>query len=133
MDDLLAKIPDFEPGPAGFASLRAWLSDVCGLFLEHSAIHAALLDAIVEDADPRITKQGLRAQQRWTTELADRIGAAGATGIDPYLAAVCIYNLIDRATRSTHRGQLVVSFDELVDGMTELVHRSVFGSDEPTV
>ncbi|MGH9287427.1 MAG: TetR/AcrR family transcriptional regulator [Acidimicrobiales bacterium] len=131
MDDLLGKMPDFEPGPAGLATLRAWLSQVCDLFLEHSAIHAALLDAIVEDADPRITKQGLRAQGRWTTALADRITAADAAGIDPYLAAVCIYNLIDRATRSTYRGQLVVSFDELVDGLTELVHRSVFGSDEP--
>ncbi|MGH9193705.1 MAG: TetR/AcrR family transcriptional regulator, partial [Acidimicrobiales bacterium] len=69
MDDLLGKMPEFEPGPAGFATLRAWLSDVCKLFLEHSAIHAALLDAIVEDADPRITKQGLRAQRRWTTAL----------------------------------------------------------------
>lgn len=131
MDDLLGKLPDFEAGPAGFAALRAWLSEVCGLLLEHSAIHAALLDAIVEDADPRITKQGLRAQRRWTTALADRISAAGAADIDPYLAAVCIYNLIDRATRSAHRGQLVVSFDELVDGLTELAHRSVFGSDAP--
>jgi AcrR family transcriptional regulator len=130
MDELLARIPEFEPGPAGFATLRAWLAEVCGLFLEHSAIHAALLDAIVEDADPRITTQGLRAQRRWTTALADRIRAAGATDIDPYLAAVCIYNLIDRATRSKHRGQLVITFDELVDGLTELVHRSVFGSDE---
>jgi AcrR family transcriptional regulator len=132
MDDLLARMPDFEPGPAGFATLRAWLADVCRLFLEHSAIHAALLDAIVEDADARITRQGLRAQGRWTTALADRIAAADA-GIDPYLAAMCIYNLIDRATRSTHRGQLDVSFDELVDGLTELVHRSVFGSEELTV
>jgi AcrR family transcriptional regulator len=132
MDDLIDKMPDIEPGPAGFATLRAWLSEVCSLFLEHSAIHAALLDAIVEDADPRITKEGLRAQRRWTTALADRIETAGAADIDPYLAAVCIYNLVDRATRSTHRGQLVVSFDELVDGLTELVHRSVFGSDTPT-
>jgi AcrR family transcriptional regulator len=131
MDDLLGRIPDFEPGPAGFATLRAWLSQVCHLFLEHAAIHAALLDAIVEDADPRITKQGLRAQSRWTTALADRITAVDAADIDPYLAAVCIYNLVDRATRSSHRGQLVVSFDELVDGLTELVHRSVFGSNEP--
>jgi AcrR family transcriptional regulator len=133
MDDLLARMPDFEPGPAGFATLRAWLADVCRLFLEHSAIHAALLDAIVEDADARITRQGLRAQGRWTTALADRIAAADAADIDPYLAAMCIYNLIDRATRSTHRGQLDVSFDELVDGLTELVHRSVFGSEELTV
>lgn len=131
MDDLLGTMPDFEPGTEGFATLRAWLSQVCDLFLEHSAIHAALLDAIVEDSDPRITKEGLRAQRRWTTALADRITAADADDIDPYLAAVCIYNLIDRATRSTYRGQLVVSFDELVDGLTELVHRSVFGSDNP--
>jgi AcrR family transcriptional regulator len=131
MDELLGGMPDFEPGPTGFTTLRTWLSQVCHLFLEHSAIHAALLDAIVENADPRITKQGLLAQRRWTTALADRITAADASDIDPYLAAVCIYNLIDRATRSTHRGQLVVSHDELVDGLTELVHRSVFGSDEP--
>jgi AcrR family transcriptional regulator len=131
MDDLLARMPDFEPGPAGFAALRAWLAQVCGLFLEHSAIHGALLDAIVEDADPRITKQGLRAQQRWTSAFADRIRTAGAVDVDPDLAAVCIYNLVDRATRSKNRGQLVVSFDELVDGVTELVHRSVFGSDQP--
>ena len=64
--------------------------------------------------------------------MADRISAADAADIDPYLAAVCIYNLIDRATRSTHRGQLVVSFEELVDGLTELVQRSVFGSDAPS-
>jgi AcrR family transcriptional regulator len=132
MDDLLARIPDFEPGPAGFAALRAWLAEVCGFLLEHSAIHAALLDAMIEDADPRITTQGLRAQRRWTTALADRISAAGAIDIDPYMAALCIYNVVDRATRSKHRGQLVITFDELVDGLTELVHRSVFGSDAPS-
>jgi AcrR family transcriptional regulator len=131
MDDLLAKMPEFEAGPTGFATLRAWLSDVCDLLVEHAAIHSALIDAIVEDADARLTKQGLRAQRRWTTALADRIRAADAAEIDPYLAALCIYNLIDRSTRSLHRGQLVVSFDELVDGLTELVHRSVFGSDKP--
>jgi AcrR family transcriptional regulator len=131
MDDLLGKMPDFEPGPAGFATLRAWFAEVCDRFLEHAAINAAVLDAIIEDSDPRISKQGLRAQRRWTTALADRIRAADADDIDPYLAAVCIHNLIERATRSTHRGQLMVSFDELVDGLTELVHRSVFGSDEP--
>lgn len=131
MDDLLGKMPEFHPGPAGFATLRAWISDVCDLFLEHSAIHAALFDALVEDSDPRISKLGLRAQRRWTTALADRIRAADARDIDPYLAAVCIYNLIDRSTRSMNRGQLVVSFDELVDGLTELVQRSVFGSDKP--
>jgi AcrR family transcriptional regulator len=130
MDDLVATLPELQPGAAGFATLRAWISDVCAHFLEHAAIYSALFDAIVEDADTRITKQGLKVQQHWTTALADRIRDAGATDIDPYLAAVCIYNLVDRATRSMHRGQLAVPFDGLVDGLTELVHCSVFGADD---
>jgi AcrR family transcriptional regulator len=127
MDTLVAGVPELRPGPDGVAALRSWVADTCTLFLEHAAIHAALFDAIVEDADARITKQGLRSQKAWTDALALRIGDAGATELDPYLAAVCIYNVVERATRSRHRGQLDVSFDTLVDGITDLVHRSVFG------
>jgi AcrR family transcriptional regulator len=131
-DHLLESIPELQPDAAGFLALRAWLARVCESFLEHAAVRSAILDAIIDDADPRISKVGLRAQHRWTTALADRIRAAGADDIDPYLAALCIDNLIDRATRSIHRGQLLVSLDELVDGVTELVHRSVFGSAQPS-
>jgi AcrR family transcriptional regulator len=131
-DQLLETIPELQPDPAGFMELRVWLARVCDVFLEHAAVRSAILDAIIDDADPRISKVGLRAQQRWTTALADRIRAAGADDIDPYLAALSIDNLIDRATRSIHRGQLLLSFDELVDGAAELIHRSVFGSAEPS-
>ena len=131
-DGLLAELPELTPGPTGFLRLRAWLARVCEMFLDRAAVRAAILDAIIEDADPRLTKAGLRAQRRWVTALADRIRAAVGPGasadIDPYLAALCIDNFIDRTTRSIHRRQLAVTFDELVDGVTELLHRSVFGS-----
>jgi AcrR family transcriptional regulator len=126
-DDLLERMPALRPGPEGREVLREWLDDACGLLLDQAPIRAAVLDALVEDADPRISSRGLRAQRTWTTLLADRIRATGTTDIDPYLAAVCLINVMDNAARSVFRSQLVVSREELVDALTELVHRSVFG------
>ncbi len=127
-DDLLERMPALRPGPEGRETLRAWLDDACGVLLDQAPIRAAVLDALVEDADPRISSRGLRAQRTWTTLLADRIRATGTTDIDPYLAAVCLINVMDNAARSVFRSQLVVSREELVDALTELVHRSVFGT-----
>ena len=42
--------------------------------------------------------------------------------------AALIVNVLDNAARSVFRSQLVVSRDELVDAMTELFHRTVFGT-----
>jgi AcrR family transcriptional regulator len=127
-DALLARMPALEPGPEGWAALRAWLDEVCTLLLDQAPIRWAVLDALIEDADPRISSRGLRAQRYWTTLLADRIRATGTTEVDPYLAAVCLINVMDNAARSVFRSQLVVSRDELVDALTELFHRTVFGT-----
>jgi AcrR family transcriptional regulator len=127
-DQLIGRMPALEPGPDGLASLRAWLGEVCTVLLDQAPIRWAVLDALIEDADPRISSQGLRAQRTWTTLLADRIRATGTTEVDPYLAAVCLINVMDNAARSVFRSQLVVSRDELVDALTELFHRTVFGT-----
>lgn len=127
-DELLARMPPFAPGPDGLATLRAWLDDVCTVLLDQAPIRWAVLDALIEDADPRISNRGLRAQRHWTTLLADRIRATGTTDVDPYLAAICLINVMDNAARSVFRSQLVVSREELVDALTELFHRTVFGA-----
>jgi AcrR family transcriptional regulator len=131
-DHLLEQMPAFEPGPEGCAALHSWLEDVCTVLLDQAPIRWAVLDAMIEDADPRITSRGMRAQRRWTTLFADRIRATGTTEIDPYLAAVCLINVMDNAVRSVFRSQLVVSRDELVDALTELFHRTVFGATAAT-
>ncbi|HKA05279.1 MAG TPA: TetR/AcrR family transcriptional regulator [Acidimicrobiales bacterium] len=128
-DDLLARMPALEPGPEGWDTLHAWMDDVCTVLLDQAPIRWAVLDALIEDADPRISSRGLRAQRNWTTLLADRIRATGTTEIDPYLAAVCLINVMDNAARSVFRSHLVVSRDELVDALTELFHRTVFGTE----
>jgi len=125
--EILFEMPALEPGPDGFQALHEWVKRVCVNYQHDSAIRGAINDALADDADPRIITQALRGVGRWTSFFADRIRATGSTGIDPNLAAVAIYNLLDAANRGVFTGQLVVSLDELAIGLTEFIHRSIFG------
>jgi AcrR family transcriptional regulator len=126
-DEVMERLPALRLGPDGFTELRAWMDEACALLIEQAPIRSAVFDAMLEDTEPRVTRQGLRAHRRWSTLLADRIRAAGASHIDSNLAAVSLINVMDSACRAVGRSQFVVSHDELVDALTELFHRSVFG------
>jgi AcrR family transcriptional regulator len=126
--ELIERMPALRPGPDGRDALRTWVDDACIMLLDQAPVRSAVLDALLEDADPRISTRALRAQRAWTTLLADRIRATGTTDLDPQLAAVCLINVMDNAARSVFRSQLVVSKEELVDGLTELIHGAVFGA-----
>lgn len=125
---IMRDLPPLAPGAEGRAALRAWMDQCCAALLQQAPIRWAVLDALIEDADPRIATRGLRAQRQWTTMIADRIRATGTAELDPHLAAVCLINVIDNATRAVFRSEFVASQPELVDALTELVHRAVFGS-----
>ena len=125
--EILASMPAIEAGPAGLDELSDWVRRVCVNYQEFAAIRGALLDACNEDADPRVATMALRWMAQSTAVFADRIRATRMTGIDPDLAAVCIWNLLDGANRSVSRGELVVSLDELVAALAEFIQRSVLG------
>jgi AcrR family transcriptional regulator len=125
--DVLAAMPTIEAGADGLAALSAWVRAVCVNFQDNAAIRGALLDAFNEAADQRVATMALRWMSRSTAVFADRIRATRTTGLDPDLAAVCIWNLLDGANRSVSRGELVVSLDELVAGLAEFIQRSVLG------
>jgi AcrR family transcriptional regulator len=126
--DVMAAMPAIDAGADGFAAMRTWVAAVCDNFQQHGAIRGAVLDACNEDADPRLATMALRWMARGTAVIADRVRATRTTGIDADLAAVCIWNLIDGANRSVSRGDLVVSLDELVDGLAEFIQRSIHGA-----
>ena len=125
--DILFDMPMLEPGPEGFAALNRWVTRVCVNYQQDGAIRGAINDALADDADERIINQALRGVGRCTAFFADRIRATGSTGIDPNLAAVVIYNLLDSANRGVFTGQLAVTLDELTLGLTEFIHRSILG------
>jgi hypothetical protein len=121
-------MPPLERGPEGFAAIRAWMTRVCAALQRQGAVFQALTEALSDEEDSRAGRAALRDQSRALATWADRIRAAGATGFDPMIAALCIYALVEGSNRSVLRGELLLSGEELVDGLAEFVHRSVFGS-----
>jgi len=121
-------MPPLEPGAAGFSAIREWITGVCAALQRHGAVFQALTEALSDEEDSRAGRAALRDQGRALAAWADRIRAAGASGFDPMIAALCIYALIEGSNRSVLRGELILSEEELVDGLSEYVHRSVFGA-----
>jgi AcrR family transcriptional regulator len=126
--DTLAAIPVLEPGPAGFDSLRAWMVEVCAGFQRHAAVSQTMAEALADEADSTAGRAALRDQRRVLHAFAERVRATGVNGLDPMMAALSIYALIEGANESVQRGELLVSEEELIDGLSEFVHRSVFGA-----
>jgi AcrR family transcriptional regulator len=121
-------MPALEPGAAGFSATREWVTRVCAALQRHGAVFQALTEALSDEEDSRAGQAALRDQSRALSAWADRIRATGTTGFDPMIAALCIYALIEGSNRSVLRGELLLSEEELVNGLAEFVHRSVFGA-----
>ena len=126
----MGSMPPLETGPAGFAAIRAWVTEVCSALQRHGAVFQALTEALSDEEDSRAGRAALRDQGQILAIFAERIRATGTTGFDPMIAALCIYALIEGSNRSVLRGELLLSETELVDGLSEFVHRSVFGAGE---
>jgi AcrR family transcriptional regulator len=132
VDAVLFNPPPFEPGRPGLAVVQAWVRQVCLLFQQHGGILAAVVDAMGDDADPRIAARALENLIRCTGLLAERVRATGSPGIDPDLAAMCMYSLLERANNLVFTGVLHLSVEQLVDGIAEFMQRSVLGVESPS-
>ncbi len=125
----LLAIPRLEPGPGGFAALRDWMVEVCGSFLRHAAVSQTMAEALADETDSEAGRSALHDQRRVLNTFADRVRATGVTGLDPMMAALSIYALVEASTAALARDELLVSQEELINGLTEFVHRSIFGAD----
>lgn len=124
----LMAIPALEPGRHGFAELKQWVTAVCATFRLHAPVFHAMAEALADEESSRGGKTALRDQRRVLTVFEERIRASGTTGVDPAMAALCIYAMIEGTNESVHRGELLVTQEELVTGVTEFIHRSIFGA-----
>ncbi len=125
----LRAMPPLEVGPEGFAAVRAWVAQVCGLFHRDAAVFHAVAEALSDEENSRTGYAALRDQRRVLSTFADRIRATGSTGMDPDMAALTVYAMLEGANESVFRGELLVSEEELHTGVAEFVHRSILGSD----
>jgi AcrR family transcriptional regulator len=128
LEPVLLAMPVLEPTQAGFEAVRAWVGEVCEVFQRHGAVLQALTDQMGDEDDSEAGRAALRSLARTSARMAERIRASGAGGLDPDMAALCVWALIEGANRSVFRGELLVGADDLVTGLSEFVHRSVFGA-----
>ena len=123
----LQAMPALEPGARGLASLDEWLRIVCEKFQLHGALLQAVSEAFNTDPYTAAGTDSLRGMNRSVAAIAERIRATGAGGVDPKVAALAIYAMIEGTNRSLFRGQLLASTDELALSLAEFIQRSIFG------
>lgn len=128
LNSILQEMPPLRPDADGFSSLRDWVASVCGCFRRHAAVSHAVGEALTDEESLRGGKAALREQRRVLARWEGRIRECGATGIDPAMAALAVYAVIEGANESVYRGELLVSEEELVTGISEFIQRAVFGS-----
>ncbi len=63
----LQRMPELEPGPAGFNTVGIWISEVCAAYQRHGALLQALAEALTDEDDSRAGREGLRALSRAVT------------------------------------------------------------------
>jgi AcrR family transcriptional regulator len=130
LEPVLLSMPVLEPTEAGLQAVRAWVRAVCEVFQRHGAVLQALADSMNDEDESEAGRAALASLARTSAHIADRIRASGSSGLDPNIAALCVWALIEGANRSVFRGELLVGTDDLVTGLSEFVHRSVFGAPD---
>jgi AcrR family transcriptional regulator len=128
LEPVLMAMPPLEDSDEGRAALRRWLRQVSGLFVEHGAVLQGLTESMDDDSAPAAGRAALRLLSRSSARIAGRIEAAGPRGLDPEMAALAVWALVEGSTASIFRGELALGLDELADGLAELLLRSLFGA-----
>ncbi len=128
LDPIVTSMPVLEPGSDGFEAVRQWTMQVCAGLQRHGAVLQAITEVLSDEEETKAGTMAMLTLAEGVSHTADRIRATGTTGLDPAIAALCIHALIEGANRSMLRGELVISMDEMVMGLSEFVHHSVFGA-----
>ena len=128
LNSILQALPELRPDAEGYGELRDWVGRVCGCFRRNAAVSHAVGEALTDEETLRGGKAALREQRRVLAVWEQRIRDAASTGIDPPMAALAIYAIIEGANESVYRDELLVSEEELVTGVSEFIQRSLFGA-----
>jgi AcrR family transcriptional regulator len=128
LEPVLLAVPALRAGEEGFAELQAWVRHVCDVFLRHGAVLQALAESMDDGGAPAAGRAAMRVLGRTSRRIAERIREAGPVGLDPEIAALVVWALIEGSARALFRGELLVDLDDLAAGVAELLQRSVFGT-----
>ena len=124
-----------DPGPAGYATLRAWLAGFLATYRRYGPVIRAWTEMQVDDR--RLTRLGGQAMDTLTSGLAARIAESGNDDVDPSHAAIALVAMVERLNYYLLSRPNPFDDDQVLDTLTSIVHVGMFcgsngNSAEPT-
>jgi len=127
MEALAESLGPVTPDKAGEAELRAWLTQFVATYRRYGAVIRGWMEEQVVDRE--LVRLGLDAFQQIIESLQDRLAEADAAHLpDPGLAAAAMLAMIERLAYFTSSRDLDASDEAVVDVLTTMLHRGVFGA-----
>jgi AcrR family transcriptional regulator len=124
---VLLAMPALSLDPAGHETLLGWMEDACVVFQRHGAVLEALAEALSDDERSVAGRAALRSMAGTTAHMSTRIAAAAPPDLDPDIAALSIFAVIEGLNRALFRGDLDLEQREVAAELSRFVERSVIG------
>jgi AcrR family transcriptional regulator len=125
MERLVEDLGTVEPGPAGRAALRRWLTSYIDTYRRYGPVIRAWSEAQVTNRD--LARLGARATELLVGRIAERVAARNGS-LDPRAAAVAVLAMIERVNYYVLSRNLDVDDAALADTLAAILHAGVFGT-----
>jgi len=127
MEALAESLGPVTADSAGEAELRRWLTQFVATYRRYGAVIRGWMEEQVVDRE--LVRLGLDAFQKIIESLQRRLAEADADHFpDPSVAPAAMLAMIERLAYFTSSRRLGFSDDAVVDVLTTMLHRGVFGA-----
>jgi AcrR family transcriptional regulator len=123
MHELAEQLPALEPGPAGLASLRAWVADFSDVYERYAPVIVAWTEA--EIGESSFGRQGDDLITQIAGVVVRRIRAVGPPGIDPQIAGLALVAMVERLHYYATTRQVRVERDAMIDTLAAVTHAAI--------
>ncbi len=120
----LLAMPALDAGESDYAGLTEWATRVCDVFQRHGAVLQALAEVLSHDQQSPAGRAALRSMRATTLHMGERIRSACGSSpeLDPEIAGLCLFALIEGGNRAVFRGELQAETTELAAELARFVH-----------
>jgi AcrR family transcriptional regulator len=126
MQTLAESLEPLEPGPAGEATLRAWIARFADVYEHYGPIIRAWTEA--EIGTHEFGRLGNDVLARFTRVLTQRIAEAAPPDLDPTIAAVALVAMFERLNYYALAGHVRADPGDIVDTLALVTQRALFGT-----